>query len=69
MDIDQPAWEQQPDGSRTRIINGIRITLQPSRSRPELEHLVTWQDSGQMRILGLDRSCRPVYETSLRRLS
>ena len=66
MDIDQPAWEKRPDGSRTRIINGIRIILRP---RPEIEHLVTWQDHGEMRILGLDRSCRPVYETALRRFN
>ncbi|HEU4657417.1 MAG TPA: hypothetical protein VFR97_07820 [Capillimicrobium sp.] len=63
MSTDQPAWERRPDGSRVRIANGIKITLRPRR--PEIEHLVTWQEDGTTRILGLDEACRPVYETSL----
>jgi hypothetical protein len=69
----QPMWEEQPDGSRVRLTNGIRIV---DRSTPradlppgpatEIEHLVTWQeDGGRMVILGLDADRRPVYTTTL----
>jgi hypothetical protein len=64
MNADHPTWEPQPDGSRKKTTNGIRITLRPSRAQPKIEHLVTWQERGEIRILGLDASCRPVYETA-----
>jgi hypothetical protein len=60
-------WSEQPDGSRVRWDNGIRIvdrTLRPPTTG--IEHLVTWpEQSGQMVIMGLDASCRPVYITAL----
>jgi hypothetical protein len=65
MNADHPTWEPQPDGSRIKITNGIRITLRASRAAARIEHLVAWQERGETRILGLDASCRPVYETSL----
>jgi hypothetical protein len=68
MNTDQPAWEPRPDGSRTRITNGIRITVSAPRARTQIDHLVTWQeDGGSVRILGLDAGCRPVYTTTFDR--
>jgi hypothetical protein len=67
----QPRWEDQPDGSRMRIANGIRIIDRTTRNalQPDatgIEHLVTWQDEGgRMVVLGLDPACRPVYTTTL----
>jgi hypothetical protein len=60
-------WTEQPDGSRVRWDNGIRI-VDRTRRRPEtqIEHLVTWpEQSGQVVVMGLDASCRPVYITAL----
>lgn len=60
-------WSEQPDGSRVRWENGIRIVDRTTR-RPAaaIEHLVTWpEQNGQVVVLGLDVSCRPVYITSL----
>jgi hypothetical protein len=72
MNTQQPQWEEQPDGSRVRLANGIRIvdrTPRPdgdSRPRSPIEHLVTWQeDGGRMVVLGLDVACKPVYTTAL----
>jgi hypothetical protein len=61
---DHPQWEPQPDGSRTKISDGIRITVRPARAEPRIEHLITWQERRETRILGLDASCTPVYETA-----
>jgi hypothetical protein len=60
-------WSEQPDGSRVRWDNGIRI-VDRSKRRPtaEIEHLVTWaEQGGQVVVMGLDASCRPVYITAL----
>jgi hypothetical protein len=60
-------WSEQPDGSRTRRVDGIRI-IDRSRRRPaaDIEHLVTWSEpDGQAVVLGLDSVCRPVYITAL----
>jgi hypothetical protein len=58
-------WSEQPDGSRARHENGIRIIDRTTRSR--IEHLVTWQDeqAGQVVVMGVDARCRPVYITAL----
>lgn len=71
-DTTQPKWEEQPDGSRARLSNGIRIidrSKQRSIPEPEptgIEHLVAQQDEGgQVVIIGLDAGCRPVYVTTL----
>jgi hypothetical protein len=56
-------WSRQPDGSRIRYENGIRIVDRTTRS--PIEHLVTWQDAGQVVVMGLDARCRPVYITAL----
>jgi hypothetical protein len=46
-----------------RFENGIRIV---DRTTPPIEHLVTWSEQGgQIIVMGLDRSCRPVYITAL----
>jgi hypothetical protein len=65
MNPDQPAWTPQPDGSRSRTTNGIKITVHAGRAHPRIEHLVTWQEDGSTHILGLDVACRPVYVTAL----
>ena len=59
--------KEQPDGSRVRWDNGIRIVDRTTRlRRPEIEHLVTWpEQGGQVMVMGLDASCRPVYITAL----
>jgi hypothetical protein len=58
-------WSPQPDGSRIRLENGIRIVDRTTRS--PIEHLVTWQDTraGEVVVMGLDARCRPVYITAL----
>jgi hypothetical protein len=58
-------WSEQPDGSRIRRDNGIRIIHRTTRSR--IEHLVTWQEgqAGQVVVMGVDARCRPVYITAL----
>jgi hypothetical protein len=60
-------WVEQPDGSRVRRENGIRIVDRTTRPPVTgIEHLVTWQEQGgQMVVMGLDTSCRPVYITAL----
>ena len=58
------AWEPRPDGSRMKITDGIRITVRASGAAARIEHLVAWQERGETRILGLDASCRPVYQTA-----
>jgi hypothetical protein len=58
-------WSRQPDGSRVRHENGIRIVDRTTRS--PIEHLVTWHDApaGEVVVMGLDARCRPVYITAL----
>ena len=58
-------WSEQPDGSRARHENGIRIIDCTTRSR--IEHLVTWQDeqAGEVVVMGVDARCRPVDITAL----
>jgi hypothetical protein len=65
--MERKDWSQQPDGSRVRWENGIRIVDRSQRPQPaEIEHLVTWPErGGQVVIMGLDASCRPVYITAL----
>jgi hypothetical protein len=60
-------WSEQPDGSRVRWDNGIRIVDRTQRRRTaDIEHLVTWPErGGQMLVMGLDASCRPVYIVAL----
>jgi hypothetical protein len=60
-------WSEQPDGSRVRWENGIRIVDRTTRrGGPEIEHLVTWpEQGGPVIVMGLDASCRPVYITAL----
>jgi hypothetical protein len=65
--MESKEWSEQPDGSRVRWDNGIRI-VDRTRRRPtaDIEHLVTWpEQSGQVVVMGLDASCRPVYITAL----
>jgi hypothetical protein len=71
-DTQQPKWEEQPDGSRVRMINGIRfIDRSTVREEPEpdpngIAHLVAQQEEGgRVAIIGLDAQCRPVYVTTL----
>jgi hypothetical protein len=61
--MQQDAWSEQPDGSRVRRLNGIRIVDRTTR----IQHLVTWQDeqAGQVVVMGVDARCRPVYITAL----
>jgi hypothetical protein len=75
----KPEWEERPDGSRIRMVNGIRIVDRSNRaeqpqaggdSEPSgpIEHLVAREEvSGQVVILGLDTECRVVYTTTLHR--
>ena len=60
-------WIERPDGSRTKITNGIRIVDRTVRPQPSsIEHLVAWtEEGGRMVVLGLDVGCRPVYTTTL----
>jgi hypothetical protein len=59
-------WIEMPDGSRARFDNGIRIVDRTRRHRPAaIEHLVTWPEpGGDVVVMGLDVSCRPVYITA-----
>jgi hypothetical protein len=63
----QPRWEEQPDGSRVRRSNGIRIVDRTVRRAASgaIEHLVTWEDGEGTVLMGLDAACRPVYLTRL----
>jgi hypothetical protein len=37
-----------------------------TRRDPEIVHLVTWpEQGGQVMVMGLDASCRPVYSAAL----
>jgi hypothetical protein len=60
-------WSELPDGSRVRWDNGIRIVDRTQRRpAPPIEHLVSWpEQTGQVVVMGLDASCRPVYITAL----
>ena len=74
-----PEWEERPDGSRVRIVNGIRIVDRTDRTQPSdggdeprpngpIEHLVARQEEeGRVVIIGLDAECHAVYTTTLRR--
>jgi hypothetical protein len=63
--VEHNDWKEQPDGTRVRWENGIRIVDRTTR-RPEIEHLVTWpEQGGQVMVMGLDTSCRPIYITAL----
>jgi hypothetical protein len=66
---EHPKWEERPDGSRTRKVNGIRIvdrTRATDRGGAAIEHLLAEEDDGgHVKILGLDAACRPVYVTTL----
>jgi hypothetical protein len=67
----QPEWEEREDGSRVRIVNGIKIVDCSDRSEPPrgpIEHLVAREEEGgRLVILGLNAECRPVYTTTLHR--
>jgi hypothetical protein len=70
----QRDWKTQPDGSRVRLSNGIRIvdrSAVPNQAADEassIEHLVTWQeDDGTVVVIGLDGACTAVYSTVLKR--
>jgi hypothetical protein len=74
----KPEWEERPDGSRVRIVNGIRIVDRSDLRAPQggatgepsgpIEHLVARQEEGgRVVILGLDVECRAVYTTTLHR--
>ena len=67
-------WKAQPDGSRVKLSNGIRIVDRsaiPKQALDEassIEHLVTWQeDDGSVVVIGLDAMCQAVYSTVLKR--
>jgi hypothetical protein len=69
---ESPQWQPQPDGSRIRHSNGIRIvdrTRQPALPAVEpspIEHLVTWQEpGGHVLVLGLDAGCKPISLTTM----
>jgi hypothetical protein len=65
--MERQEWSERPDGSRVRWENGIRIVDRtPRRPAAAIEHLVTWpEQGGQVVVMGLDASCRPVYITAL----
>jgi hypothetical protein len=60
-------WTDQPDGSRVRVVNGIRIVDRTTRPVDTgIEYLVTWQDAdGRVVVEGLDETCHPVMRTTL----
>jgi hypothetical protein len=74
-----PEWEERPDGSRVRIVNGIRIVDRTDRAQPSqgddeprpsgaIEHLVARpEEEGRVVIIGLDAECHAVYTTTLQR--
>jgi hypothetical protein len=60
------AWEEQPDGSRVRYVNGIQIVDRTGRPRGgAVEHLVAWQEGGRTFVLALDARCRALSVESL----
>jgi hypothetical protein len=63
----RPNWERQPDGSRVRLSNGIRIVDRTSRAAASrIEHLLAVQErDGAVVVVGLDAGCRPIYTTAL----
>jgi hypothetical protein len=63
----RPSWEPQPDGSRVRFSNGIRIVDRTRRAAvARIEHLVALQEpDGAVVVVGLDAGCRPIYTTTL----
>jgi hypothetical protein len=63
----EPTWDEEADGSRVRLSNGIRIVDRTTRgAKPgAIEHLVTWEEGGGTVLMGLDAACRPVYVTTL----
>jgi hypothetical protein len=66
----QPEWEERPDGTRVRIVNGIRIVDRSDRAASApgpIEHLVAREVEEGLVILGLDANCRAVYSTTLAR--
>jgi hypothetical protein len=61
----QPQWEERPDGSRIRTVNGIRI-IDRRHQHTVIEHLVARRDAdGRVVVLGLDAQRRTVYATTL----
>jgi hypothetical protein len=66
-----PRWQPQPDGSRIRHSNGIRIVDRTRDALPAvepspIEHLVTWQEpGGHVLVLGLDAGCKPISLTTM----
>jgi hypothetical protein len=61
-----PRWEDQPDGSRVRRSNGIRIVDRTGGAVAlAIEHLVAWEEGDGTVLMGLDAACRPVYVTTL----
>jgi hypothetical protein len=65
--IGRPNWEYQPDGSRVRLSNGIRIVDRTSRAAASrIEHLFALQEpDGAVVVVGLDAGCRPIYTTTM----
>jgi hypothetical protein len=58
-------WEQRPDGTRSRKINGIRVTV-GGTPRDEIAHLVAHRErGGALVVIGLNSACRPVYQATL----
>jgi hypothetical protein len=61
-------WTHQPDGSRVRVTNGIRIVdrTTPRADNSGVEHLVTWQDGdGDVVVVELDDAGLPVSMTTM----
>jgi hypothetical protein len=66
----QPQWEERPDGTRVRIVNGIRIVDQSEARQGApgpIEHLVAREEDAGVVIVGLDADNRAVYTTTLKR--
>lgn len=65
MDDAQAHWEEQPDGSRIRFVNGIRI-IDRRHQHTVIEHLVARRErDGRVVVIGLDAQRRAVYATTL----
>lgn len=64
---DSTEWQRQPDGSRSRRINGIRVTVGGGRRpRDEIAHLVAHRETGgALVVIGLNHACQPVYQATL----